>query len=182
MPSAKPPKPAPIAGKYVALRVWALAEAFEARLGRELARHGLSVAGFRLVGELMVSPAGLRHGELARRLGVKPPSVTAMVAKLQAAGLVTTSPDPGDARAIRVKFARRAPLGPGLEILARMDRALVGRGGRPSRGALERTLDQLISRLKEDEAGASEGGGRRAPHAGASRKARSRGGTSWVTP
>lgn len=147
-----------MAEKYLSLRVWALAEAFEARLGRELSQHGLSVAGFRLVGELMSSPAGLRHGELARRLRVKPPSVTAMVAKLQAAGLVTTVSDPGDARATRVTFAPGAPLGPGLEVLGRLDRALLGEGGRRSRSALERTLGRLTARLGEDEVRAAAGG------------------------
>ena len=47
----------------LAARVWALGLAFEARLARELVALKLSVADFRLVGEVMVAPAGLRQSE-----------------------------------------------------------------------------------------------------------------------
>jgi DNA-binding MarR family transcriptional regulator len=136
---------------FVSLRVWALAEAFEARLARELASLDLSVSGFRLVGELLAAPAGLRTGELARRIGVKPPSVTTMVAKLEASGLVVVVPDPKDARGTRVKLAPRAPLGRGLDVLARLDRALVGDATPASRKKLARTLEALTARLHEGE-------------------------------
>lgn len=134
----------------VSLRVWALAEAFEARLARELAALDLSVSGFRLVGELLTAPAGLRTGELARRIGVKPPSVTTMVAKLEASGVVVVVPDPKDARGTRVKLAPRARLGRGLDVLARLDRALVGEASPAARKKLARTLDALVLRLNED--------------------------------
>jgi DNA-binding MarR family transcriptional regulator len=140
---------------FVSLRVWALAEAFEARLARELRSLDLSVSGFRLVGELLTAPAGLRTGELARRVGVKPPSVTTMVAKLEAAGVVVVVSDPDDARGTRVKLAPRARLGRGLDVLARLDRALVGEASPAARKKLARTLEGLVAHLNEDVASES---------------------------
>ena len=139
----------PLLDELVSLRVWALAEAFEARLARELAPLDLSVSGFRLVGELLAAPEGLRTGELARRVGVKPPSITAMVAKLVSTGVVVVVADPTDARATRVKLAPRAPLGRGLDVLARLDRALVGDATPTARRQLVRALDGLVARLRD---------------------------------
>lgn len=139
--------------RHLSLRVWALAQAFESHLARELAVHGLSIAGFRLIGELMLAPEGLRPGELARRLGVKPPSVTAMVAKLEAAGLVVTGLDPDDARGTRVRLAPNASLQTGLEVLERLDRALLGAASPTTRAALGRALDHLLDQLAQDPEG-----------------------------
>lgn len=139
----------PSLDELVSLRVWALAEAFHARLARELAPLDLSVSGFRLVGELLSAPDGLRTGELALRLGVKPPSVTTMVAKLAASGVVVVVGDDTDARASRVKLAPRAPLGRGLEVLTRLDRAMVGDASPTARRRLARTLDGLATSLRD---------------------------------
>jgi hypothetical protein len=135
--------------QHLSLQVWALAEAFRVRLEQELASLGLSASGFRLVGELMREPGGLRHGELARRLGVKPPSVSTMVARLEATGVVTTTSDPADARATRVCLAPGAPLGPGVEVLARLDSVLAGKDGRAARAETARLLAVLVERLGE---------------------------------
>jgi DNA-binding MarR family transcriptional regulator len=127
--------------------VWSLAVAFEARLQQELAPLGLSLAGFRLVGELLHAPEGLRTGELARRLGVKPPSVTTQVARLVEAGVVTLADAPGDARGTRVRLAKNAPLHEGLGVLERLDKRL-GRGlSAAQRKALEATLHTMVSQL-----------------------------------
>ncbi|MBL8923267.1 MAG: MarR family transcriptional regulator [Myxococcaceae bacterium] len=135
--------------RHLSLQVWALAEAFKARLEHDLAPLGLSASAFRLVGELMRAPGGLRHGELARRLGVKPPSVTAMVARLEAAGVVTTRSEPGDARATRVQLRSGAPLGPGVEVLRQLDQVLAGDDGRTARAELSRVVTVLLARLGE---------------------------------
>lgn len=47
-------------------------------------------------------PKGLRVGDIARTLGVKVPSATEQVIKLERAGLARREPDPHDARAVRV--------------------------------------------------------------------------------
>jgi DNA-binding MarR family transcriptional regulator len=48
------------------------------------------------------SSAGVRVGEIARNLGVKVPSATEQIIKLERAGLARREPDPSDSRAVRV--------------------------------------------------------------------------------
>jgi len=45
---------------------------------------------------------GVRVGEIARNLGVKVPSATEQIIKLERAGLARREPDPDDSRAVRV--------------------------------------------------------------------------------
>jgi DNA-binding MarR family transcriptional regulator len=45
---------------------------------------------------------GVRVGEIARNLGVKVPSATEQIIKLEKAGLAHREPDPDDSRAVRV--------------------------------------------------------------------------------
>lgn len=51
-----------------------------------------------------VSAAGVRVGEIARNLGVKVPSATEQIIKLERAGLARREPDPDDSRAVRVRL------------------------------------------------------------------------------
>jgi len=106
------------------LQLWSLLSSFELRLAAELAELGLSVAAFRLIGEVMLEPAGIRQGELARRLGVRPPTVSAAVTRLEQSGLIHRVTDPHDPRARRVCLSANAPLLPGLDVLQRMEVAL----------------------------------------------------------
>ena len=50
----------------------------------------------------MLLDDGVRVGEIARNLGVKVPSATEQVIKLERAGLARRGPDPDDSRAVRV--------------------------------------------------------------------------------
>jgi DNA-binding MarR family transcriptional regulator len=50
------------------------------------------------------SAAGVRVGDIARNLGVKVPSATEQIIKLERAGLVGREPDPEDSRAVRVRL------------------------------------------------------------------------------
>ncbi|WP_144662163.1 MarR family winged helix-turn-helix transcriptional regulator [Paenarthrobacter nicotinovorans] len=50
----------------------------------------------------MISDAGLRVGDIAKNLGIKVPSATEQIIKLERAGLVTRQPDPDDSRAVQV--------------------------------------------------------------------------------
>ncbi|MCP2048553.1 MarR family winged helix-turn-helix transcriptional regulator [Paenarthrobacter histidinolovorans] len=50
----------------------------------------------------MVSDGGLRVGDIAKNLGIKVPSATEQIIKLERAGLVTRRPDPDDSRAVQV--------------------------------------------------------------------------------
>jgi len=135
----------------LALQLWQLAVSFEARLAAELSDLGLSVAAFRLIGEVMRAPAGLRQGELARRLGVSAPTVSVAVAKLEKDGLLHRVQDPDDPRARRVCLAPNADLSAGVDVLTRLEVALTeGRGA----GALDDAralLADLDRRLQPPE-------------------------------
>lgn len=48
--------------------------------------------------------SGMRVGEIARNLGVKVPSATEQIIKLERAGLVRREADPADSRAVRVRL------------------------------------------------------------------------------
>ncbi|MFE4195707.1 MarR family winged helix-turn-helix transcriptional regulator [Paenarthrobacter sp. NPDC056912] len=50
----------------------------------------------------MISDGGLRVGDIARNLGIKVPSATEQIIKLDRAGLVSREPDPDDSRAVQV--------------------------------------------------------------------------------
>jgi DNA-binding MarR family transcriptional regulator len=50
------------------------------------------------------APGGVRVGEIARNLGVKVPSATEQIIKLERAGLARREPDPEDSRAVRVRL------------------------------------------------------------------------------
>ncbi|MDQ0674821.1 DNA-binding MarR family transcriptional regulator [Pseudarthrobacter siccitolerans] len=50
----------------------------------------------------MLLDDGIRVGEIARNLGVRVPSATEQIIKLERAGLARREPDPDDSRAVRV--------------------------------------------------------------------------------
>lgn len=50
----------------------------------------------------MLLDDGVRVGEIARNLGVRVPSATEQIIKLERAGLARREPDPDDSRAVRV--------------------------------------------------------------------------------
>ncbi|MGO4146621.1 MarR family winged helix-turn-helix transcriptional regulator [Paenarthrobacter sp. YAF11_1] len=50
----------------------------------------------------MVSDDGFRVGDIAKNLGIKVPSATEQIIKLERAGLVTRQQDPDDSRAVQV--------------------------------------------------------------------------------
>ncbi|MET4096267.1 MarR family transcriptional regulator [Arthrobacter sp. UYCu712] len=52
----------------------------------------------------MLEADGARVGEIARNLGVKVPSATEQIIKLERAGLVRRDPDPDDSRGVRVRL------------------------------------------------------------------------------
>jgi MarR family transcriptional regulator, organic hydroperoxide resistance regulator len=75
--------------------------AHRAHVGELLAEHGLHVGQEMVLIELWQDD-GLRGGELAERLGVEPPTITKMLRRLEACGLVERRADTEDARSLRV--------------------------------------------------------------------------------
>jgi DNA-binding MarR family transcriptional regulator len=132
----------------VAVKLWAVVAAFERRLSAELAGFGLSVAAFRLIGEVMREPDGVRQGELARRLGVKPPTVSIALAGLERDGMVVRFPDPADPRARLVCLAPDASLLGGVDVLGRIDAVLTDGLSEGDRVRLGEVLDTLADRLR----------------------------------
>ena len=139
--------PAPPLPALAAIKLWTAAVAFERRLQAEISPLGLTVPGFRLVGELMGAPEGLRQGVLAARLGVRPPTVSAAVARLEAQGLVARTRDPNDPRARRVHLVPGTSLSEGVDVLLRLEAALTSGLSEPDRARLLATLDDLTQRL-----------------------------------
>lgn len=139
-----------MAGHPLTERLWALSAAFHGRLARELAALDLTVAELRLVGEVMRAEGGLRQGELAALLSVRPPTVSAALARLEAAGVVIRERDPADPRARLVKVAPDAPLERGLAALDRMERAAATTLSATDRRRLPRVLDRMIAALEDD--------------------------------
>jgi DNA-binding MarR family transcriptional regulator len=85
--------------------------AHRAYVGELLSAHGLHVGQDMVLVELWQDD-GLRGSELADRLGVEPPTVTKMLRRLEACGLVERRTDPEDARSLRVYLT---PQGRALE-------------------------------------------------------------------
>jgi len=75
--------------------------AHRAHVGELLAEHGLHVGQEMVLIELWQED-GLRGGDLAERLGVEHPTITKMLRRLEACGLVEREADPEDARSLRV--------------------------------------------------------------------------------
>jgi DNA-binding MarR family transcriptional regulator len=85
---------------------------------------------------------GARPSEVAERLAVSRPAATTFIQRLEAKGLVETTPDSDDDRGVRVTLTRR-----GLEVLLRagqLERRLAARTieGMPA-SALQRALHVL---------------------------------------
>ena len=81
-------------------------KAHRARVGEVLAGVGLHVGQEMVLVELWEQD-GLRGGELAERLGVEPPTVTKMLRRLEACGLLERRRDPSDARSFRVYLTQK---------------------------------------------------------------------------
>jgi MarR family transcriptional regulator, organic hydroperoxide resistance regulator len=81
-------------------------KAHRASVGEVLAGVGLHVGQEMVLVELWEQD-GLRGGELAERLGVEPPTVTKMLRRLEACGLLERRRDPSDARSFRVYLTQK---------------------------------------------------------------------------
>ena len=54
----------------------------------------------------MISDGGLRVGDIAKNLGIKVPSATEQIIKLERSGLVSRQPDANDSRAVQVVITK----------------------------------------------------------------------------
>ena len=122
--------------------------AHRAIVGGLLAEHGLHVGQEMVLVELWQDD-GLRGGELADRLGVEPPTITKMLRRLEACGLLERRADPEDARSLRVYLTRqgRALEEPVLRCWERAEQTVLGGMNARDRQAFRRLLDRVKSNL-----------------------------------
>ena len=123
-------------------------KAHRAQVGELLAEHGLHVGQEMVLVELWQDD-GLRGGELAERLGVEPPTVTKMLRRLEACGLVPRKVDPEDARSLRVYLTRqgRALEGPVLRCWERAEQTVLAGMNARDRQTFRRLLDRVKTNL-----------------------------------
>jgi DNA-binding MarR family transcriptional regulator len=94
---------------HQALRLWlrffACANLVEGCVRRNLrSQFGTTLPRFDLMAQLERNPAGLKMGEISRRMMVTGGNVTAITDELEAAGLVTRRSARGDRRAFSVRL------------------------------------------------------------------------------
>lgn len=142
--------PSPLAS-LDAVALWAMLISFERRLAAELEPLGLTVSGFRLIGEVMTSPDGIRQSELARRLGVRAPTISAAVRRLEERGFVYRTPDPDDPRARRVCISPETSLQAGVDVLSRLDERLFGSLTPTERATTRALIKTMADRLEDDD-------------------------------
>jgi DNA-binding MarR family transcriptional regulator len=89
---------------------------------------------------------GLRIGEIGRRARLSKPSMTALVAQAEAAGLIRRERDPDDGRAFRVVLTEHGQRFRAVaqDVLANLDREVVSRLGAEDRNALARALKGVL--------------------------------------
>jgi MarR family transcriptional regulator, organic hydroperoxide resistance regulator len=117
-------------------------------VGELLAEHGLHVGQEMVLVELWQDD-GLRGGELAERLGVEPPTVTKMLRRLEACGLVGRRADPEDARSLRVYLTEqgRNLEGPVICCWERAEQTVLAGINARDRGTFRRLLDRVKTNL-----------------------------------
>ena len=123
-------------------------KAHRAHIGGLLAEHELHVGQEMVLMELWQDD-GLRGGELAVRLGVEPPTVTKMLRRLEACGLLERRPDPTDARSFRVYLSGegRALEGPVMRCWARAEETALAGMSAGERQVFRRLLIRVRSNL-----------------------------------
>ena len=128
-----------------------------------LARHGLTGAQWGILRALdraeKEGVMSLRPSELGKRLLVRPPSVTGLIARMQRAGMLVLAASKDDQR---VKNVSLAPAGRRL-----LEQALAGHGAqieaivrplsRKDRLQLRGLLEKLVGRMEELAGGADPG-------------------------
>jgi MarR family transcriptional regulator for hemolysin len=119
-----------------------------------MSRHGVRV-GQNLLLEVLWETDGLTPGRLADRLGVATPTVVKSAARMEAAGLLTKSRDPHDARLVRLYLTEQGRAV--REPIRRERRALEARVTstltEEELAHLKSALAKILDRLTEDGTG-----------------------------
>lgn len=85
---------------------------------RHMAEHDLRPTSFSVLSLVHHEP-GLNSRQVSKALGVRPPNLVAIIASLEARGLIERRPDPADARSLGLH-----PTAEGSRLAARLERLL----------------------------------------------------------
>lgn len=124
-----------------------------AKAHRGLVAEGLAELGLHTGQELVLvqlwDEDGLRHSDLAQRIGVAPPTVTKVLTGMERAGLLTREADSQDARASRVWLSERGrSLRDPVEQLWQAVEGAVLRGlDRSERDLVQRALARMLDNI-----------------------------------
>lgn len=124
-----------------------------AKAHRGLVAEGLAELGLHTGQELVLAQLwaddGLRHSDLAQRIGVAPPTVTKVLTGMERAGLVRREADSRDARASRVWLTERGrSLRDPVEQLWQAVEGAVLRGlDRSERDLVQRALARMLDNM-----------------------------------
>ncbi len=120
----------------------------EQRLARQ--PQPLTIAEFRIVGILLGEPEGLSQRDIAKRLGVRPPTVAVALPRLQAAGVIDRAQDPADARALRVRLtATPAQLEPVFRLVYELENLIFDELTAEQSEALRKSLTHAANKLND---------------------------------
>ena len=136
----------------------------ELALSRARERSGLAIRAAHTSLFPHIDLEGTRLTELARRLGVSKQATAQLVDEMVAMRVLERVPDPDDARAKRIRFARRRGsivLMEGLAMLGEIEAELARALGARRLEALRRTLLQLLDLLETGALGRPRRGGAR---------------------
>lgn len=126
-----------------------LYEAVAARLEPRLKAAGLSIGTFELLSAVHAAKGKAHQAELARRLGVTPPTLCEALRSAVRAGLVEQHDDPKDARVKRVSLtqAGTSALALTLAALDELEREVVAELGEEEARTLAEGLRRASRRL-----------------------------------
>jgi DNA-binding MarR family transcriptional regulator len=136
--------------KPIGLLIAVVRQRLKRRLLHALDGHRVTPAQMGLLLQLY-DRDGLTPSEIAQRTLMDQPMITRVLHRLERAGLVSRSRDPGDGRRVRIWATPRArALGPPLmRIAAKMDRQMMGAVSRAEERKLRRMLYRIIQNLEE---------------------------------
>lgn len=124
-----------------------------AKVHRGLVAEGLAELGLHTGQELVLvqlwQEDGLRHSELARRLGVAAPTVTKVLRGMERTKLLTRQADSEDARASRVWLTEhgRSLRDPVEQLWEAVERRLLRGVDRSERVLIERVLARMLDNI-----------------------------------
>jgi DNA-binding MarR family transcriptional regulator len=117
-------------------------------LGEAIAPADLTPSKFNVLMELAASPQGrLALCDIGRRLVRSAPNITALVDRLEDAGMVRRRPDPGDRRVVLAEITEAGwkALGRAAPAVFEAERRVVGDMSAADRRTLTRLLRELVT-------------------------------------